>query len=460
MIQRVRDLKEEREKLRHEAEDAERAADYDRAADLKYTKMTQVERDLKDAEAQLEATAQARSGRLLREEVDEEDIAEDISRWTGVPVSRMLEGEMQTLLKMEERLAQRVIGQEDAIRVVSDTIRRARAGLQDPNRPLGSFIFLGPTGVGKTELARALAEFLFTDENAMVRVDISEYMEKHSVARLIGAPPGYVGYEEGGLLTEPVRRRPYSVVLLDEIEKAHSDVFNVLLQILDDGRLTDGLGRTVDFKNTVVIMTSNVGSQWMADEALVDPDDVIRERALESLREHFPPEFLNRVDEQLIFHRLRRDHIRKIVAIQLQIATRRLGEHKIEAAITPATYEFLSEVGYDPAYGARPLKRAIARLILNPLAARILANDFHSGDTVVIDVDAGQIVFGRSAKEALEGPSHQTEPPAVEASVVMSPNGPAPTNGTEAAELAAATPKRRRRSPNGEATPKVPETAT
>jgi ATP-dependent Clp protease ATP-binding subunit ClpB len=441
-IQRVRDLKEERERLRHEAEDAERAADYDRAAELKYTKMTQLEKDLAEAESHLEVTSKTRTGRLLREEVDEEDIAEDISRWTGVPVSRMLEGEMQTLLHMEGRLAERIIGQEDAIRVVADTIRRARAGLQDPNRPLGSFIFLGPTGVGKTELARALAEFLFNDENAMVRVDISEYMEKHSVARLIGAPPGYVGYEEGGLLTEPVRRRPYSVVLLDEIEKAHSDVFNVLLQILDDGRLTDGLGRTVDFKNTVVIMTSNLGGHWMAEEGVSKGDAAIRERAMEALREHFPPEFLNRVDETLIFHRLEREHIARIVEIQLREAIKRLGEHRIDAEISDAAKDLLVTVGYDPAYGARPLKRAIGRLILNPLAVQILAGKFHAGDTVVIDALGSQIVFHKP-DESMLAPA-----PAIavtETNGHTNGNGEAKKNGT---------PKRsRKKAPSDEGEP-------
>ena len=392
-IQRVRDLKEERERLRHEAEEAERSADYDRAADLKYTKIAQVERDLQEAEAQLEAMERTRGGRLLREEVDEEDIAQDVSRWTGIPVSRMLESEMQVLLHMEDRLRQRVVGQDDAVRVLSDTIRRARAGLQDPNRPIGSFIFLGPTGVGKTELARALAEFLFNDENAMVRVDVSEYMEKHSVARLIGAPPGYVGYEEGGLLTEPVRRRPYSVVLLDEIEKAHTDVFNILLQILDDGRLTDGLGRTVDFKNCVVIMTSNVGSQWMAEEAIGEPDDQLAHRGLDALRQHFPPEFLNRVDEVLIFHRLSHEHISKIVDIQLAAATRRLIDHKLDLVITQPARDVIADVGYDPTYGARPLRRVIGRLILNPLAGRILGHEYQAGETVVVDARDGEIVF-------------------------------------------------------------------
>jgi ATP-dependent Clp protease ATP-binding subunit ClpB len=443
-IQRVRDLKEEREQLRHEAEDAERAADYDRAAELKYTKIAQVERDLTEAEARLESQARSRTGHLLREEVDEEDIAEDISRWTGVPVSRMLEGEMQTLLQMEERLARRVIGQDDAIHVLADTIRRARAGLQDPNRPLGSFIFLGPTGVGKTELARALAEFLFNDENAMVRVDISEYMEKHSVARLIGAPPGYVGYEEGGLLTEPVRRRPYSVVLLDEIEKAHSDVFNVLLQILDDGRLTDGLGRTVDFKNSVVIMTSNLGGHWMAEEGLAQGEGAMRDQAMEALRAHFPPEFLNRIDEVLLFHRLSRQNIASIVEIQLRVAVKRLAEHRIEAVISPAARDLLVEVGYDPAYGARPLKRAIGRLILNPLAVQILGAKFRAGDTIVIDAAAGQIIF--------HAPTHALPPEAAVAA-------PAAAKSAIGANGHAAPKRSRRKSPNGEPAPKVPETA-
>ncbi len=468
-IQRVRDLKEERERIRHEAEDAERAQDYDRAGELRYTKLAQIERDLKEAEARLEAIAKGRAGRLLREEVDEEDIAEDLSRWTGIPVSRMLEGEMQTLLRMEQRLAERVVGQDEAVRVVSDTIRRARAGLQDPNRPLGSFIFLGPTGVGKTELARALAEFLFTDENAMVRIDISEYMEKHSVARLIGAPPGYVGYEEGGLLTEPIRRRPYSVVLLDEIEKAHPDVFNILLQILDDGRLTDGLGRTVDFKNTVVIMTSNVGSQWMAEEARTlgnertggdlyqrgDSADALRDRALEALRHQFPPEFLNRIDEVLIFHRLNREHISRIVDIQLTAVAARLAEHKVEMVVTPAARSLLADVGYDPAYGARPLKRAIGRLILNPLASRLLANYFRPGDTVVIDAREGQIVFVDQphpahrvvSLEAGDGAIQPTSATAAGEDGV--PNGKAPRAVT-----------RKRRKGSDEETPRVPQAAT
>ena len=476
-IQRVRDLKEERERLRHEAEDAERAADYDRAAELRYTKMTQVERDLKDAETQLDAIAKGRAGRLLREEVDEEDIAEDLSRWTGIPVSRMLEGEMETLLRMEERLAERVVGQEEAIRVVSDTIRRARARLQDPNRPLGSFIFLGPTGVGKTELARALAEFLFTDENAMVRIDISEYMEKHSVARLIGAPPGYVGYEEGGLLTEPVRRRPYSVVLLDEIEKAHPDVFNILLQILDDGRLTDGLGRTVDFKNSVVIMTSNVGSQWMAEQArasdesgILDgpgkPDDAMRDRAMEALRRQFPPEFLNRIDEVLIFHRLDREHIARIVDIQLATSAKRLEEHKVDLVVTPAAREMLADVGYDPAYGARPLRRAIGRLILNPLAGRLLANVYRPGDTITVDARDGQIVFVEPEMPSTD--REEVSSPRIEVKTNGAGHNGEPVDATgevEADGRADGKPARRsrrsrRKDPWEDGAPKVPEAAS
>jgi len=468
-IQRVRDLKEERERLRHEAEDAERAADYDRAAELRYTKMAQVERDLKDAEAQLEAKAKGRVGRLLREEVDEEDIAEDLSRWTGIPVSRMIEGEMHALLRMEQRLGERVVGQEDAIRVVSDTIRRARAGLQDPNHPLGSFIFLGPTGVGKTELARVLAEFLFNDESAMVRIDISEYMEKHSVARLIGAPPGYVGYEEGGLLTEPVRRRPYCVVLLDEIEKAHSDVFNVLLQILDDGRLTDGLGRTVDFKNAVVVMTSNVGSQQMAERALAEADDTMRDRALDALRHQFPPEFLNRVDEVLTFHRLSREHIGRIVDIQLEAAAKRLGEHKVEIVVTPAARAVLAEVGYDPAYGARPLKRAIGRLILNPLASRLLASSFRAGDRAIVDAADGKIVIpelaapemnGKAIEKVPAGPNESEKNGSSHAGVAADGVSPGVVDGRTDGKAGRRSGRPRRKDLDGDGAPKIPEAAS
>ncbi|MCX8126179.1 MAG: AAA family ATPase, partial [Dehalococcoidia bacterium] len=306
----------------------------------------------------------------------------------------LMEGEVQKLLHMEERLHMRVVGQDDAIRAVSNAIRRARAGLQDPNRPLGSFIFLGPTGVGKTELARALAEFLFDDERAMVRLDMSEYMEKHTVSRLIGAPPGYVGYEEGGQLTEAVRRRPYTVVLLDEIEKAHPDVFNVLLQILDDGRLTDGHGRTVDFKNTVLVMTSNIGSQWIV-ELGPGQDEEIRRRVMEGLKAQFRPEFLNRIDEVIIFHQLDREQIKRIVDLQLAQLKKRLADRRVDIELTDEARELLVREGYDPAYGARPLKRTIQRLVLDPLAVRVLQGEFREGDVVVVDVRGGEIIFTR-----------------------------------------------------------------
>jgi ATP-dependent Clp protease ATP-binding subunit ClpB len=321
---------------------------------------------------------------MLKEEVDAEDVAEVVAKWTGIPVSKMMEGEIEKLLKMESRLKNRVVGQEEAIRLVSNSVRRARADLQDPNRPIGSFIFLGPTGVGKTELARALAEFLFDDEQSMVRLDMSEFMEKHSVARLIGAPPGYVGYEEGGYLTEAVRRKPYSVVLFDEVEKAHPEVFNALLQILDDGRLTDGKGRTVDFKNTAIIMTSNIGSQWIQDLGARDYEEM-RRRVLEALRAHFKPEFLNRVDEVIIFHALTLENIKEIVEIQLRNLRKRLAERKISMTLTERAKEFLAKEGFDPVYGARPLKRAIQRFIQDPLALKILQGEFSEGDTVEVD---------------------------------------------------------------------------
>jgi ATP-dependent Clp protease ATP-binding subunit ClpB len=313
---------------------------------------------------------------MLKEEVDEEDIASVVGKWTGIPVSRLMEGEIQKLLKMEERLHRRVVGQEEAIRAVANAIRRARAGLQDPNRPLGSFIFLGPTGVGKTELARALAEFMFDDEHAMVRIDMSEYQEKHTVSRMIGAPPGYVGYDEAGQLTEAVRRRPYSVVLFDEIEKAHPEVLNVLLQLLDDGRLTDGKGRRVDFTNSVVIMTSNIRDQ-------------------ESLRAHFRPEFINRIDEIVYFHSLDQEHIKKIVDIQLGALLRRLSDRKIAVELTDAAKDFLVREGYDPVYGARPLKRTLQRRLLDPLALRVLEGTFHEGDTITVDVSGDDLNFAK-----------------------------------------------------------------
>jgi ATP-dependent Clp protease ATP-binding subunit ClpB len=340
---------------------------------------------------------------MLKLEVDEEDIAEVVSRWTHIPVSRLMEGEIQKLIRMEERLHQRVVGQEDAITAVANSIRRARAGLQDPNRPLGSFIFLGPTGVGKTELARALAEFLFDDEQAMVRIDMSEYQEKHTVSRLIGAPPGYVGYEEAGQLTEAVRRRPYSVVLFDEIEKAHPEVLNVLLQLLDDGRLTDGKGRTVDFKNTVVIMTSNVGSHFIAEAAsrLASSDSFelnegLRREVMEALRAHFRPEFLNRVDEIIVFHALSRGQMRHVIDIQLRGLVRRLEDRKIHIDLTDKAKDLLIEEGYDPTYGARPLKRTIQRRVLDPLAMRVLQGEFTEGDTVRIDAAGGELTFTKA----------------------------------------------------------------
>jgi ATP-dependent Clp protease ATP-binding subunit ClpB len=329
--------------------------------------------------------------------VEADDVAEVVAKWTGIPVSKMLEGEIQKLLKMEDRLKVRVIGQDQAIEAVSRAVRRARAGLQDPNRPIGSFIFLGPTGVGKTELCRALAEFLFDDEQAMVRLDMSEFMEKHSVARLIGAPPGYVGYEEGGYLTEAVRRKPYSVVLFDEIEKAHPDVFNALLQILEDGRMTDGQGRTVDFKNTVIIMTSNLGSQYIQDLGERDREEMER-RVTDALRQAFKPEFLNRVDEAVIFNSLGREQIKAIVDIQLRRLAKILAERKIGIDVTERAKAVLAEKGYDPVYGARPLKRTIQRLVQDPLAVRILQGDFRDGDQITVDFDGTELTFATAGR--------------------------------------------------------------
>jgi ATP-dependent Clp protease ATP-binding subunit ClpB len=329
---------------------------------------------------------------MLKEEVDEEDIAEVVAKWTGIPVSRLMEGEVQKLVQMESRLHERVVGQDEAIGAVANAIRRARAGLQDPNRPLGSFIFLGPTGVGKTELARALAEFLFDDEHAMVRVDMSEYQEKHTVSRMIGAPPGYVGYDEAGQLTEAVRRRPYAVVLFDEIEKAHPEVLNVLLQLLDDGRLTDGKGRTVDFKNAVVIMTSNLGSQFIAEHA-GDLTEGVRRQVTEALRQHFRPEFINRIDEIVFFHALGLEHMKAIIDIQVKGLLGRLAERKIRVELSDAARGALVTEGYDPAYGARPLKRTLQRRILDPLAMKVLEGEVKEGDTVRVDASGGTITF-------------------------------------------------------------------
>ncbi len=383
-ISRIQQLKEQMEKTKQLMKEAEREADYSRLAELQYGEMTHLEKELKQEEERL-AVLQ-KEGKMLKEEVDEEDVAEVVSKWTGIPVSKMLEGEVEKLIHMEERLKRRVVGQEDAIVAVSNAVRRARAGLQDPNRPIGSFIFMGPTGVGKTELARALAEFLFDDEQAMVRIDMSEYMEKHSVARLIGAPPGYVGYEEGGYLTEAVRRRPYSIVLMDEIEKAHPEVFNLLLQILDDGRLTDGHGRTVDFKNTVVIMTSNIGSQWIMDLGEKDYEEMKR-RVMEAVRAHFKPEFLNRIDELIIFHGLGLEEIKAIVEIQVRKLEQRLLEKRIQLKMTEKAKDWLAREGFDPAYGARPLKRVIQKEIQDRLALKILEGKFKEGDTITVDFD-------------------------------------------------------------------------
>jgi ATP-dependent Clp protease ATP-binding subunit ClpB len=402
----IRKSKEELEQLRLEIEQAQRAGEYAKASELQYGRLPALEQKIKDQEARL-ADLQ-RDKRMLKEEVDEEDIALVVSRWTGVPVSRLMEGEIQKLLKMEERLHRRVVGQEEAIAAVANAIRRARAGLQDPNRPLGSFIFLGPTGVGKTELARALAEFLFDDEHAMIRIDMSEYQEKHTVSRLIGAPPGYVGYEESGQLTEAVRRRPYSVVLFDEIEKAHPEVLNVMLQLLDDGRLTDGKGRTVDFKNTVVIMTSNVGSHFIAEAALArsvaaDKDDGkldegTKRQVMETLRTSFRPEFLNRVDEIIVFHALTREQMREIIDIQLRGLMKRLEDRKITVELTQKAKDLLIAEGYDPTYGARPLKRTIQREVLDPLAMRVLQGHFGEGDQIVVDASGKTLSFTKAEK--------------------------------------------------------------
>ena len=395
-IQTGRKLKEELEQVRHEIEQAQRSGDYAKASEFQYGRLPEMERRILEQEKHLADLQQNK--RMLKEQVDEEDIADVVSRWTHIPVSRLMEGEIQKLLKMEERLHNRVVGQDEAIAAVANAIRRARAGLQDPNRPLGSFIFLGPTGVGKTELARALAEFLFDDDQAMIRIDMSEYQEKHTVSRLIGAPPGYVGYEEAGQLTEVVRRRPYAVVLFDEIEKAHSEVLNVLLQLLDDGRLTDGKGRTVDFKNTVVIMTSNVGSHLIAEKVGAGStalDEGTRRQVLDVLRSQFRPEFLNRVDEIIIFHALSRDEMRLIIDIQLRGLTKRLEDRKIHVELTDRAKDLLIAEGYDPTYGARPLKRAIQRRVLDPLAMRVLQGDFQEGDAVRIDASGGELQFAR-----------------------------------------------------------------
>jgi ATP-dependent Clp protease ATP-binding subunit ClpB len=396
----VQSIKAEIESTKHLIEQAERATDLQKAAELKYSKLADLEKQLKkEEESFVEKNGNKDASRLLQEEVDEQDIADIVSKWTGIPVSKLLEGEVQKLLHLEEQLHKRVIGQDEAIDVIASAVRRARAGLKDPNRPIGSFIFLGPTGVGKTELAKALAEFLFDDEQAMIRIDMSEYQERHTVARLIGAPPGYVGYDEGGQLTEAVRRHAYSVILFDEIEKAHSDVFNVLLQVMDEGHLTDSKGRTVDFKNTVIIMTSNVGSQYILDyqvKTAIEGDanySIMKEKVLTALRESFRPEFLNRVDEIVVFHALTAKELKHIVDIQLNYLNKRLEERKIVLLPTEAARDLLARTGYDPSFGARPLKRLIQKEIENPLALKLLEGEFRDGDQIIVDSDGEKLTF-------------------------------------------------------------------
>ena len=405
-ITRIREIKARIEEARQQEAAAERAADLGKAAELKHGVIPRLEQELSEHSARLAELQKDR--KMLKEEVDDEDVAEVVSKWTGVPVTRLMEGEVEKLIHMEARLEERVVGQHEAVVAVSNAVRRARAGLQDPNRPIGSFIFMGPTGVGKTELARALAEFLFDDERAMIRVDMSEFMERHSVARLIGAPPGYVGYDEGGYLTEHVRRRPYSVILFDEIEKAHQDVFNILLQILDEGRLTDGHGRTVDFKNTVVIMTSNVGSDMIRERGVLgfragaaEHNDELRATVLEALRAQFRPEFLNRIDEIIVFNSLTQEHIKQIVEIQIAQLRKRLADKRLDIELTDAAKEVLGRAGFDPTYGARPLKRTIQREIQDKLAIKLLEGEFKEGDKILVDANpSGELVFEHAGTAA------------------------------------------------------------
>jgi ATP-dependent Clp protease ATP-binding subunit ClpB len=401
-LQGTSDLKQQLEDARIELEMAQRVGDYAKASELQYGRIPELEKRITAGDAA--SDGETKTPRMLKEQVDEEDIAEVVAKWTNIPVSRLMEGEIQKLIHMEARLHERVVGQDEAVRAVANAIRRARAGLQDPNRPLGSFIFLGPTGVGKTELARALAEFLFDDEHAMIRIDMSEYQEKHTVSRMIGAPPGYVGYDEAGQLTEAVRRRPYAVVLFDEIEKAHPEVLNVLLQLLDDGRLTDGKGRTVDFKNVVVIMTSNLGSQFIAEaqqgSGREELPEGVRRQVTEALRQHFRPEFINRVDEIIFFHSLGLEHLKRIVDIQIQGLLKRLEERKIHVELTETARRFLVAEGFDPMFGARPLKRTIQRRVLDPLAMRVLEGDFREGDSVLVDMGDNELKFQKKQSVA------------------------------------------------------------
>ncbi len=389
-------LREQLDAARTELEQAQRKGDLAKAGELAYGVIPDLEAKLKQSEEE-----ESKGGTMAQEVVTPDLIAQIVSRWTGIPVDKMLEGEREKLLQMETQIAKRVVGQQEAVEAVSTAVRRSRAGLQDPNRPIGSFMFLGPTGVGKTELSRALAEFMFDDEHAMIRIDMSEYMEKHSVARLIGAPPGYVGYEEGGALTEAVRRRPYQVILFDEIEKAHPDVFNVLLQVLDDGRLTDGQGRTVDFRNTLIIMTSNLGSQYLVNQPEGEDSEQVRDQVMAVVREHFKPEFLNRVDEIILFHRLKREDMGQIVDIQLGRLLKLLADRKITLKLDDAAKDWLGKKGYDPAYGARPLKRVIQKYVQDPLAEMVLAGKIHDGETVKITAGKDGLLFnGAAAKKA------------------------------------------------------------
>jgi ATP-dependent Clp protease ATP-binding subunit ClpB len=399
VISKIQKIKEESDRVNVEVQQAERDYDLNKAAELKYGTLTELQKQLQEAEAQL-SQAQTSGQSLLREEVTESDIAEVISKWTGIPISKLVESEKDKLLQLEDELHQRVIGQQEAVTAVADAIQRSRAGLADPNRPTASFIFLGPTGVGKTELAKALAAYLFDTEEALVRIDMSEYMEKHAVSRLIGAPPGYVGYDEGGQLTEALRRRPYAVILFDEIEKAHPDVFNIMLQILDDGRVTDAQGHTVDFKNSIIIMTSNIGSQYILDLAGDDSQyDEMYRRVMEAMRGSFRPEFLNRIDETIIFHALQKHELRQIVQLQIVRLTERLSDRKISLKLSDSALDFLAEVGYDPVFGARPLKRAIQKELETQIAKAILRGEFHDGDTVFVDVENERIAFKRLPSE-------------------------------------------------------------